>query len=198
VSYPGTVSVTTPPAAEPLELAEVKAHLRVEHDAEDDLILRLLRMARQRAETDNDLALITQELEYRLDDWPSSSMIRLPRGPIQSVDEIAYVDQAGNPQVIDPANYEVDLYLRPARLRPAPEYTWPTVKDQLNAITITYTAGWGDNGEDVPEEIRQALLLIVGDFFENRESVIIGTISSQIQSVAAENLLEPFRTGRSF
>lgn len=198
MSYPGTVAVKTPPADEPLTLEEVKLHLRVDHDDEDALIERLLRTARQAAEGDHDLALITQTLKYHLDNWPSSGVILLPRSPVREVSEVKYVDLAGDEQIIGPANYELDIHSRPGRLRPTSSYTWPHVKDMYNAITITYDAGWGDEGVDVPEEIRQALLLMIGNYYEHRETVIVGTISSEIETVAARNILESFRTGWGF
>jgi uncharacterized phiE125 gp8 family phage protein len=198
MSYPGTVSVKTAPTVEPLSLEEVKLHLRVDHTEEDTLIYRLLKMARETAEKDYDLALITQSLQYRLDDWPEDEPFYLPKPPLQSITSIGYYDTAGVAQTILASNYELDIYSQPGRVRPIPDYSWPDVQDKLNAITIEYKAGFGATASTVPEELRQALLLLIGNYYEHRESVIVGTISNEIESVTARYILQSFRTGWSF
>jgi uncharacterized phiE125 gp8 family phage protein len=39
----------------------------------------------------------------------------------------------------------------------------------LNAIKIRYITGYGDKAANVPEDYRQAILILVAHLFENRE-----------------------------
>lgn len=187
------LSVVIPPADEPVSLAEAKKHCRVDHPNDDALIAGYILAARQWAETYLRRALCTQTLDYTLDCWPGE--IVLPRPPHQSVTSISYVDAAGATQVLATSEYQVDLSSDSlaARIRPAYQKTWPTIRlDTFNPITVRYVAGYGGNPSNIPDSIRSAILLLIGDLYENREDVVIGTISSQLP-LAAKHLMDPYR-----
>ena len=185
--------VVTPPAAEPVLIADAKLQLRVTHDSEDSLITHLIVAAREHCEMYHGRAYITQTLKLQLDEWPEDGEIVLPRPPYQSVTSIKYIDSDGAQQTIDAAEYQTDLNATPGRIIPAYGYTWPTARGQLSAIEVTFTAGYGDAGTDVPARICQAVLLRLSDLYENREAIGTGTIYYSIKSLAAEALLSPDR-----
>ncbi len=58
--------LTTAPAAEPISLAEAKAHLRIDADDEDALLTALIAAARMFVERTLGVALITQSWSYFL------------------------------------------------------------------------------------------------------------------------------------
>jgi hypothetical protein len=65
----------------------------------------------------------------------------------------------------------------------------------VSSVRIRYTAGYRSGGPDslkIPEEIKQALKLLIGHFYENRESVVVGTVANKVP-FSAEALLYPFR-----
>lgn len=185
-----SLRVITPPAFEPVTLDEAKAHLRVEITDDDDLISRLITAAREDAEEWQGRAYITQTLRLTLDRFPwGDGPIWLPRPPVQSVTQIAYVDSAGVQQIVDPSIYRVDTAHEPARIVPDTDQSWPD--DELApvaAVTVDYVAGYGDVGADVPAAIRQAILLILGHLYENREDVVIGRSVIRIP-MASQHLL---------
>lgn len=75
---------------------------------------------------------------------------------------VAYVDTAGNTQTLTAnTDYTVDIYSRPARIVPAYTRTWPATRGHINDVTVTYVAGYGASFENVPQEIRQALTMLV-------------------------------------
>jgi len=49
---------------------------------------------------------------------------------------------------------------------------------------LRYKAGYGAKRSDVPEQARQAMLLMIGDWYSNRESVVVGTITSEVPNTA--------------
>ena len=184
----------TPPAVEPCGLAETKLHLRIEDDQtdEDTLIDGLITAARQYLEQIIARAFVTQTWQYILDAFPSGE-IRLPRPPLQSVASITYKLKSGLVETLDAAHYVVDTTAEPGLIVRAPGYDWPT--DELypaGAVTVEYDAGYGDAATDVPRGIRQALLLLTGHWYENRETVVIGQTGNSLP-FAADALLWPYR-----
>lgn len=169
---------TVAPAIHPVLLNEAKAHLRVDFDDEDMLIDKFTAAAVQRLDgRDGTLGrcLITQTWKLTLDRFPPEIVIPLP--PCQSVSAITYVDADGAAQTLDPSRYQV-IGLGgsdPARVRPAFGQAWPGFRQMPEGIAITFTAGFGDDPEDVPETIRAAIRLHVGHLYEHRESVMLGS-----------------------
>ena len=157
--------ITTPPAAEPLHLDEVKAHSRIQHASEDTLVSRFLRAARMDLEEILGRALVTQTLTLALDAFPfscgayaawaeSESAILLPRSPAIAVSAVTYLDPDGVTQTLAASNYLLDTFMEPNRILPAYGVSWPSTRTQVNAVQITYTAGYAtpftvNTGSDV-------------------------------------------------
>jgi uncharacterized phiE125 gp8 family phage protein len=162
------VRVLTPPATEPLSLAEAKLHLRVDGTDEDALITALIVAARESAEHELGRALITQTLRLTLDAFPAEGGIELLRPPVPSITQLQYVDTAGATQTLLNTAYSLDAVSQPSWLLPAYGTTWPATRAQANAVWVDYVAGYG-LAAAVPQAIKQWLLLAVGDMYANRE-----------------------------
>jgi uncharacterized phiE125 gp8 family phage protein len=174
VRGPYAIELTSAPAAEPVTAARAKQHARVEVADDDDLFDDWIKEARQKVEDRLDQSLITQTWKLYLDrfpNWcdPEYPEIRLPRGPLQSVSSISYVDTAGATQTLSSARYQVDAKRRPGRVIPAVGYSWPgTRTGTVNAVTVTYVAGYGASGGSVPQCILQAIYLTVAHWNATR------------------------------
>lgn len=171
--------VYTAPTVEPVGLSEAKLHLRIEEtDTEEDSLLEaLITAARQTIELVTWRALCTQTLDLVLDEFPSGDTLELPRPPLVSVTSISYTLEAGTTSTLSTSVYGVDTDSEPGRLYLKPGQSWPS--DSLYPVAgvrIRYVAGYGNPG-DVPRTYRQALLLLVGHWYENREQ-------SQVQSMS--------------
>jgi uncharacterized phiE125 gp8 family phage protein len=169
----------TPPELEPVSLDEAKLHLRVDISPEDDLIETLITAARQRVEVELRRTLISQTWSLYLDDWPADEVIQIPNPPLIQMRAIAYVDSNGVSQSLTYYDWLANPGT-PGRIAPVYGTSWPSVRSQLDAIVVQYDAGYGELASDVPACIRQAILLLVGDWYENREETVIGTISSPL------------------
>lgn len=191
---PLTLRRTADPAAEPILWAEAMLYLRLDSEDEKTTVEAFITAAREAVEEQTQLQLITATWELCLDAFPSDLCpIELPRPPLASISSIAYIDENGDSQTLAASDYQADLKSRPGRLVPAVDEVWPdTQADKLNAVTITYTAGYGAAGTAVPRPLRQAMLLLVSHWFENREAVISGTIASELP-LAVKMLLAPYR-----
>lgn len=187
-----TLKLITPPDAEPLSLADVKLHLRVDHSADDDLINSLIQAAREGAEHLTGRSLITQTWERVLNAFPACD-IELGRPPVVEVVSLKYLDDAGVEQTMNAANYVVDADSVPGRVVPAEGYTWPITDDQPNAVRVRFTAGYGDAAEDVPAAIRSWMKLRVGTLYKLREEIVAGVSVADLPGGFAERLLDPYR-----
>lgn len=159
------VKIVTPPATEPVTLAEAKLHLRVDTDDDDAMITRLISAARAACEHELGRSVSPQTLLLTLDAFPSGAIL-LPRGPIISVDSVGYVDLEGVLQTIAGANYALDDTQVDAWLLPAYDYEWPDSREQANAVRVQYQAGM----QEIPEEVQQWILLCIGTLYANREA----------------------------
>lgn len=182
------------PGAEPLSLDEVKAHLRVDGMAEDALLQSLVLTSRLHIEAALGLALITQSWKLVLDAWPHNGIVNLPIAPVQLVSDVRLMAQDGSAQSLDDNGYDVDASGRPARIYRR-SGTWPTPGRKHAGIEIDFAAGFGAAANDVPEPVRQALLLLVAHWYEHRDPIEIGTPSTAVPH-AVSRLLNPYRAVR--
>jgi uncharacterized phiE125 gp8 family phage protein len=186
--------LVTPAAAEPISVAEAKAHLRLDGTADDVLIASLILTSRLHIEAALGLALITQGWKLVLDRWPKIASIALPIRPVQDVTAVRVLAADGTPEVVSPAGYFVDGENLPPRLvRQAISY--PEPGRAAAGIEIAFTAGYGDVPESVPEPIRHALLLLVAHWYEHRDPIEIGAPETAIPRAVSE-LLMPYRVPR--
>lgn len=165
----------TPPTVEPVSLTEAKAHLRIDIADDDTLIGSLITAARSHLENTArpKLAMINQTWEYIADSWPGGDTLELRPYPLQSVTSITYTDPDAAATVLASSNYVVDTYTQPGRLRLKTAANWPgTTLRELNGLAIRFVAGYGAAGSAVPIQLRQAILLLVGHWYENREPVM--------------------------
>lgn len=160
-----TLIIVTPPAIEPISLAEAKAQLRVDGTQDDTLITSLITAARQVAESLLARALITQTLRYLCDEAPED-VFTLPRAPLQSISSIKVYDDADTATVLDPSLYMADTANSRVALRSGA--VWPSVNRVMNGFEVQYVAGYGSNASDVPLAIRQGLLAHISHLYAHR------------------------------
>lgn len=171
--------VQTAPAVEPVTLTEAKAHLRVDTDADDDLIEALITAARVWCENVSRRAFVTQTLDLTLDTWPPSTGLYLPRPPIQSVTSITYTDEDGDSDTVSSDDYLLDTASGRLALKAAS--SWPSVTLQrIGGVVVRYVAGYG-LATAVPQTFKQAILLVVGEWYENRENATQGQVPRAIE-----------------
>jgi uncharacterized phiE125 gp8 family phage protein len=154
---------------------------------EDPELYALIRAARQQAETFTRRALITQTWDLKLDCFPTE-LIRLPFPPLITVSSINYVDVNGvTPTLWAASKYIVDApvgdHAQRGRITLAYGEVWPITRDIANAVTVQFIAGYGA-APDVPQGIKQAMLLMIGNWYANRESVNVGNIVNEMPQSA--------------
>jgi uncharacterized phiE125 gp8 family phage protein len=201
------MQLITPPAGEPISLAEAKLHLRVDFDDDDSLIQVLISAARQAAETITNRQLVTARWRMVLDSFPGPSLmgvpegqtftlpghaVLLPKSPVATVVEIRYLDMAGAWQVMPAANYTVDCACEPARITPVFGQIWPIALPQIGAVSVIFDAGYG-NASAVPEGIKTWIKLRVGSLYVHREEVASMTRGRIDPLPFIDGLLDPYK-----
>lgn len=186
------IGITTilPPAVEPVSLTDVRLNLKVEVDVDDPLIERCITVARMHAESKLHRALCTTTFKLWMDVFPAE--IQLWRPPLQSVTAIEYVDTSGDLQTLDAEQYQVSQASEPGRVRPSYGNSWPSVREQMEAVQVTYTAGYGA-AADVPKPIQQFIYAFVVLLYEQRSPII--TAGTLAKAAHMDGLLDPYRTG---
>lgn len=163
--------VITAPAEEPLSAADVKAHLRIDSTDEDTLLDAYISAARLYYENAIWRALVTQTLGVRLTQWPGCDHLALKRPPLQAVTSITYTDSDGNANTFSSSSYNVYANGDVGVIWLKDGQSWPTVTLQPGpSILVTYVAG--QDADDVDEIDKQAIRLLTGHFYENRENVV--------------------------
>ncbi len=184
----------TPPALEPITLVEAKTHLRLDVTAEDAYVAALITTARLQVESALSIALLHQTWSYLLDAWPQSPIIPLPLSPIAQLVSIKSYDANDSPTTHAPGNFQLDGTASPPRLlQKAIPVT--TALRAMNAIEISFVAGFGATPAAVPAPIRHALLMLVAHWYENRDVVDIEQTSAKIPNPIS-TLLMPWRQSR--
>jgi hypothetical protein len=201
--------LVTPPAVEPVSLAEAKLHLRVDGASDDTLIANAIAAARQAAEDFCGLAFIAQTWRLYLDAFPSTplgwwdgvadgaiadkqSVIAIPRPPLGSVVSVKTYDDADAATVLPASAYFVDTANRPGRLVLRAGQSWPTTRLRpANGIEVEFTAGYGADGSFVPLPLRQAVLAHVAWLYQHR-----GDEAAEGIPAAALALYRPYRVAQ--
>ena len=176
------ISLVTAPTAEPVTLEEAKNHLRVDITADDTLIESLILVARNVCEGINNHKFVTQTWDIFMDAFPGGNEFILPKSlsPLASVTHIKYTDEDSNQSTFNSSNYAVDIYSDPGRIKLMNDANWPSdTLYEINAVEIRVVVGYGDDA-DVPQEYKQAILLLLGHWYENREQVTVGEMAREI------------------
>jgi hypothetical protein len=189
-----------------LSLVKLQARIDPDVTTEDTLIAAYITAARKWVEQASDRQLITATYRLSVDRFPSPfcrpygygvgavagvdqqpilgwnvfdpdrSAFRLPYPPAQAVSSLQYLDPNGTLQTLDPSLYTVDTDSEPARVVPVVGTNWPDTQVAIEAVQLTYTAGYGDDGSAVPQTYNVAILQLATHWYTNRASVAPGTM----------------------
>lgn len=164
--------LVTAATARPVTVAEAKAELRIidttEFDAE---ITRKLAVAQEEVEEDCRLQLLNATWSLILDRFPPSDCegpgeILIEKCPVSSISSIVYVATDGTSTTLSASDYRTDLSGFPARITPAYGLAWPVARDVVNAVTVTFVAGYGTSPANVPELAKQLVICRTRELFE--------------------------------
>ena len=169
-----------------LELAAAKRHLNVSSTADDTYIGELVDSATRWLQDRCNRVFVWQTRTLKMDDFADkryvhNRVIYPRRSPLKSVTSIKYVDTAGTTTTLASTDYVAGTGDCPGRISEAMNATWPAVQGDADNVTITYVAGHTSAAASVPAHVKHALRMVVGHWYRNREAVLTGTISKEIE-----------------
>jgi uncharacterized phiE125 gp8 family phage protein len=184
---------------EPITLATARLHLRLDAvgspaaHPDDALVTALIKTARESVESFTELTVAQTTFALALDEFPVNE-IPLGTSPVNSITSITYTDTNGATQTLNANQYIFDSYSNPAKIFPVT--TWPHTKIVPNAVIVRFAAGFTDglspNEYPMPTALKQAMLLYIGELYENREAINVGNIVSEIP-YGMIHLMTPYR-----
>lgn len=175
-----------------LTTAEAKAHLEYADSDRDTYIAALVSAATELLDGPHGMigkAIGEQTWTFSIRAAPSGE-IDIPVFPVKALEAVTYYDAANVSQVINVNQFRLVANEDYAFLEPVAGFVWPAVYDRADAITFTVQLGMAE----VPAGVKQAAMLMVAHWFENREAVVTGTISKPIE-FAVESLVNRWRVG---
>ena len=178
-------------AIEPVSLEDAMLHLRVKHTSEQSLIERQISLAREYVEKVSHRQLISATWILHLDRFPA--IIRPPLPPLNDVTTLKYYNLDNTLTTLtENTHFTVDYKNEPGRIEPEYGLSWPSTRDRFNAVELTYIAGYGTATSNVPEHYKQAIYLLLANWYENREPIIVGAVGAEVaMSVNALLQLDP-------
>lgn len=156
-------AVTSGPSSEPITLAKLKEHLKVETGDEDTLLDTYITAARSYIESYCGTPLVSRSITAKCDCF--ADFANVPLVPLGGVSAVTYVDAAGAAQTLSTAVYEVRSDGLTASIVLKYGQAWPSIQPG-SRISVAGTVGYST----VPEAIVAALLLLIAQWYANRET----------------------------
>jgi uncharacterized phiE125 gp8 family phage protein len=170
----------TQPTVEPVTLAEAKHHCRVDGTADDAYISSLVKTAREWCEAYCDETLLNTQYKMTLDSFPIE--IEIPRPPMATAGTftavtITYTKENQTTATLSTSEYRVDRDSKPGVARTLYNGSWPSHLLDYNAVTVTWWGGRGADGSAVDQRYKNAILWLVGYWFERRMAADAASMS---------------------
>lgn len=158
---------------EPVTLDQVKEHLRVSNTDTDSILSAYIEAARNYVENATGRSLVTQTIRFTMSQFYDH--LYLPKGSVQSISHVRYVDSSGAEQTVDPSNYVlVGGGGDASYIQRAQNGVWPAHKCQANAVRITYVAGYPPSSDsptnyaaNIPTFLKVAIYMLVQSYYDD-------------------------------
>lgn len=186
--------IQSPSAVQIMSTVECKKHLRIDFSNDDDYINSLAMMAQQTIENYCNIILMETTVRQYCQFWEDT--FELFHSPVQnsgeaSITHIKYYDDNDVLQTLASSKYSVNLYSCPVQIVPAQNEAYPPLYNRLDAIEVRYRVGYPTSAE-VPQAIKQCILILVGQYYENRQVAVVGRSVGTIP-MTAQYLMEKYK-----
>lgn len=162
----------------PVTLTEAKSHLKVDTTADDTYIESIIKAATQLSEEYTNRFFINTTIDQTCSSF--AELQTLFKSKVNNVQYVKYYDADNTLQTLSATVYDTQLNYEPAQIQLADGKSFPDITKRNDAVICRYTVGYGSAASDVPEIIKQAILLTIGNFYQNRNSVITGKTATEL------------------
>ena len=183
------VEILQQPTLEVITIDDVKAQLKIEDNEEDSLLLQYLETAINHAENYAGIHIRTRPIKFWFNDFPGVDL-KLYASPITAITKVEYYDTSN--VLTEYTLSDVDFDKFSGKIRPVFGKSWPSVYERFNSVGVEATCGY--TASTLPSPIKQAILMLVGHFYENREATTSrSSDASKEVEFAFKALLDPYR-----
>ena len=172
-----------------IELQDVKDHLKVDVTADDTLITNLIKAATSSCQEYTNRFFLSTILEQYSSSWIGIS--ELFKSPVSLIEEITYFNENNDPKTLSSSVYNLNNVIMPSVIEVNVGESFPNIAERWDAVKVKYHVGVGDISE-VDNGIKQALLLTIGHWYANRETVVVGRQVNEVP-MAAKYLLDQYK-----
>ena len=170
--------------------AQAKEFLKVDVTADDTIIDNLIAAATESCQIYTNQYFIDTVVTQYSDNW--AEFYTLYKSPVSAITHVKYYDSDDSQQTLASSNYILDGTSKPARIGISVTGSLPNLADRINAVEVKYTVGYGNASTDVPDGIKQAVLLTLGNWYENRQTVITGRTATELP-LSSQYLLDQYK-----
>ena len=172
-------TLITPAADELITVDEVKKHLRVLHNEEDDLIGVYLLAAIENFQEFTGRVISKSTWSLTFDKFPVNGIVEIARCKVIEVKTISYIDTSGESQELNVQEVRLDAASEPARLTPAFGKTFPETANVINAVSISFEAGY-ISATKLNKLDKAAIFLMAAHWYRNRSTVEVGKTANEV------------------
>jgi len=184
MTYRYTIKETSQPAVEPISLSEAKTFLRISHDGDDVALATKIKAARQFCEMYTGQSIIAHDfrVSYVLNSFKTLKF-KVPKAPLISVASVKFINKENIETTLTSERYTVDTDLNCVVLKED-----LALNGFAGVLKITFNAGYGATADDVPENLRHAVLMKMAQLYEYR-----GDSGEQPNFDIVASLLKPYK-----
>lgn len=171
----------------------VRHNSRISDKYDDQWIVDALASATDYCERALECCVARSNWRLTLDHFPASNgPIAIPLWPIHQITAIAYTNVNGANTSSNVIDIVQPVGLGRYLLQPKFGINWPEAQSP-NGVRIEFSAGFEDLAA-VPSTIQRAALMLISHWYENREAVLIGQTSKEIE-LGFSSMVEMVRPG---
>ena len=158
-----TATLITPPLVEPVSLTDMKAFLKLDHDAEDDLLRAFISTARVHLEHMTSRHFISQTWRVTLD-RPLGPIFSLSMQPVAQIISASILSAKGELQLLSADCFSIYQKSDPATI----VNLAGVLLAESQRLQLELETGFGPAAEDVPDPLTQAIRLVAAAWYERR------------------------------
>lgn len=185
---------STNPTSEPVSLTDAKKQVEVAGSDHDDHLALLIEAARLQWERDTQRVLIEHTWVLKMDGFRE---FKFSERPVASITSVSYYDTANASQTLATSIYQLDDAENAFRLKV--DQVFPATYSRFDAVTVTYVAGEHSDSSTVPALDKQAMLLLIANYFDpNREDVYGVNMGDALGRISAYERLVRLNTRSTY
>ena len=183
------LQLTTAAVTLPVSLPEVKARLNLTNEDDDPELMAQIRAVTENLERYTRRTFVDTTFTMFFDRFPGKALpwwdgvrqiadteltdlteaIMIPLPPLDSVVHVKSHNQDATITTVTSTDYIVDTASEPGRIALKATKNWPTgALRSINGVEVQFIAGYGPVGSDVPEPIREAIMVCITDANSNK------------------------------